>query len=384
MTAGGGLKKKVCIVVSSEMTVKTFLKCHILALVKYYEVTLIVNTTSLDFAELNELPIKVIPVAIERSIKPIADMRALYELISIFKKQRFDIVHSVTPKAGLLAMLAGKVARVPFRIHMFTGQVWANKVSIARFLLRWVDYILAGAATHLLADSFSQKAFLLEEGITCSRKIGVLADGSICGVDTNKFKPNNLARLGIREKLNIHNNDIILIFMGRLSRDKGILDLAAAFTNIAGDLSNLHLLVVGEDEGGLQGEIECIVREDYVSRLHFIEHTDQPEKYLAAADILCLPSYREGFGNVIIEAAACGVPAIGSNIYGLSDAVSDGETGMLFEVGNKTELTAMIRGLADDSKQREKLSQAALDRVRNVFPTKRLVDAWLNYYNRLL
>lgn len=384
MTAGGGLKKKVCIVVSSEMTVKTFLKCHILALVKYYEVTLIVNTTSLDFAELNELPTKVIPVAIERSIKPIADMRALYELISIFKKQRFDIVHSVTPKAGLLAMLAGKIARVPFRVHTFTGQVWANKVGIARVILRWLDCILAKSATHLLADSGSQKIFLLKEGVATPEKIDVLADGSICGVDLDRFKPNNSARLSIRRELEIYDNDIMLIFMGRLSRDKGVLDLATAFIKVAGEFSNLHLLIVGEDEAGLQREIKSIMSDAYVNRLHFIENTDQPENYLAAADILCLPSYREGFGNVIIEAAACGVPAIGSNIYGLSDAISDGKTGILFEAGSKSELTAVIRCLMNDSEQRELLGQAALFRAKNVFPKKRLVDAWLNYYHRLL
>lgn len=364
------------------MTVKAFLKEQIIALSKRYDVTLVVNTALPDFAGQNGLSIKVIPLAIERSIHPVSDLSALFRLLRIFRRHRFDLIHSVTPKAGLLAMLAGKMAGVRFRVHTFTGQVWATRHGLSRMILKSMDRLLAWSATHLLADSGSQRQFLIDQGITRAEKLSVLADGSISGVDTERFRPDSTVRSENRKQLQIADDAVLLLFLGRLNRDKGVLDLAAAFASVAATVSRLHLLLAGPDEGGLRERIKHIDAA-FSDRLHFIDYTDRPESCFAAADIFCLPSYREGFGSVIIEAAACGVPAIGSNIYGISDAICDGETGVLFKAGSVGELSRAIERIASDPEQRHAMGEAALKRARNDFPIKRLVQAWLDYYDGL-
>jgi len=375
--------RKLCFVVASEMTVKAFLTAHIMALSEHYDVTLVVNTDQPDFAEQNGLAVTVIPLAIERAINPIADIRALFCLLRIFRQHRFDLIHSVTPKAGLLAMLAGKMASVRFRIHTFTGQVWATRRGFSRLLLKSMDRILALSATHLLADSRSQRQFLIEQGITRAEKLDVLADGSISGVNIERFRPDNEARTVIRRQMAISDDDMLLLFLGRLNRDKGVLDMAAAFADVADSCAQLHLLLVGPDEGGLKESIRQLAG-TFSDRLHFINYTDKPETCFAAADIFCLPSYREGFGSVIIEAAACGLPTIGSNIYGVCDAIEDGETGLLFPSGDTVALAAAIRRVVEQSDLRQQMGAAALARATNSFSQNRLVHAWLDYYDRLL
>jgi len=373
---------RICLVVASEMTVKAFLKDQIIALSKHYDVTLIVNTDRTDFAEQNGLSVNVIPLAIERVIRPVADLIALFRLASLFRQHRFDLVHSVTPKAGLLAMLAGRIAGVRLRIHTFTGQVWATRLGFSRLLLKTMDRLLASSATNLLADSFSQRQFLVDQGITRAEKISVLADGSISGVNTGKFKPDTNARGEIRKQLGVSDQDVLLLFLGRLNRDKGVLDLVTAFADVAAANSQLHLLLVGPDEGKLKEELEQISAA-YQERIHFVDYTDKPEAYFAAADVFCLPSYREGFGSVIIEAAACGLPAIGSRIYGISDAILEGKTGILFDAGDIDGLAATIELLCTDSKLRIRMGEAACQRACHDFPTKRLVQAWIDYYDGL-
>ncbi len=362
------------------MTIKAFLKEQIIALAKSYEVTLILHTDNLDFAAQNGLPVKVIPLAIERAIRPVADLRALYRLVYLFRQYHFDLIHSVTPKAGLLAMLAGKISSTPVRIHTFTGQVWATRQGLSRYLLKNMDRLLAASATHLLADSASQRQFLIDQKITQAEKLNVLADGSISGVDLVRFRPNAASRSAIRAELGIKDDELLLLFLGRLNRDKGVFDLAAAYSAAA--LPQLHLLLVGPDEGGLKEAIQQLAA-PCAERLHFIDYTDKPESWFAAADIFCLPSYREGFGSVIIEAAACGLPAIGSNIYGISDAIKDGETGMLVQAGDRDELTAAIVQLVMQPECRDKMGQAALKRANADFSVRRLVQAWLHYYDGL-
>ena len=375
-------KRKICLIVASEMTVTAFLKSQIIALGKQYDVTLVVNTQRSDFAEGNGLQVKVIPLAIERAINPVADIKALYRLVLLFRYHRFDLVHSVTPKAGLLAMLAGKFSGVRFRLHTFTGQVWATRQGFSRLLLKSMDRLLAASATHLLTDSFSQRQFLIDQGVCRAEKLAVLADGSISGVDTVRFKPDVAIRTEVRGQLGLGNDDLLLLFLGRLNRDKGVLDLAAAFARAAVQCDSLHLILVGPDEGGLKGTVETLCSA-YAQRVHFIDYTDKPESCFAAADLFCLPSYREGFGSVIIEAAACGLPAIGSRIYGISDAIREGKTGVLFEAGNIDQLAEAIELMSTDSQLRIRMGEAALKRARDEFSTKRLVQAWLDYYDGL-
>lgn len=374
--------RRICIVVASEMTVKAFLLEHLRQLSGRYELTLVANTRDRDFLLPYCPDIEVIPVTIAREINPWSDFRSLLQLYAIFRQGRFDLVHSVTPKAGLLAMLAGGMAGVRLRLHTFTGQVWVTYSGYWRLLLKTADRLLALSATHLLADSLSQRQFLIDQRIVRAKKISVLADGSISGVNVERFRPDGAARPEIRKQLGVNDDAILLLFLGRLNRDKGVLDLARAFARLAVDHPRLHLLLVGPDEGALEGEVRHIVGASG-ERLHFVGYTDKPESWFAAADIFCLPSYREGFGSVVIEAAACGVPAIASRIYGISDAVREHETGLLFEAGDIDGLAGAIRVMVADAGLRRSMGEAACRRARAIFPGERLVRAWQAYYDGL-
>ena len=218
--------------------------------------------------------------------------------------------------------------------------------------------------------------FLLDEKVTKSAKSHVFAKGSISGVDITKFKPNVDARLAIRNQLKIAEDKLVFLFIGRLNRDKGVMDLAQAFSQL--NNSNLHLLFVGPDEQDMQAEI--MKTQSNQAHIHFIGHTDTPEAYMAAADVLCLPSYREGFGSVLIEAAAVGVPAIASRIYGITDAVVDNETGLLHEPRNVDAIKMLMETVANNEALRNKLGKQARERVVKDFSSELITQAWVDFY----
>lgn len=374
--------KNICFVVSSEMTVRAFLIDQITALSQRYNVSVVVNTMKPQF--LNELKIDadVIPIAIERKLSPLQDIKALFYLICLFNKRKFDIVHSVTPKAGFLAMISGFLARIPIRIHTFTGQVWATRSGIKRLFLKGIDRLIAFFATNILVDSNSQRDFLIAERVISNEKSHVLARGSISGVDISRFRPNPNARIEIRSSLNIADNEYALLFLGRLNKDKGVLDLAKAFMKVHLLYPGSHLLFVGPDEEDMKSKILELCQ-SYVNKIHFVEFTAEPERYMAAADIFCLPSYREGFGSVIIEAAAVGVPSIGSRIYGIVDAIEEGVTGLLFETGNSDDLALKILQLIENKDLNQRLGSNARNRAISDFSQQKVTAAVVNYYDSL-
>lgn len=368
-------RPRLCYVVSSEITVKAFLLEHIRAAMGGYDVSVVANTS--DTAALRALgvPVDIMPVAIERRIAPLADLVALWALYRHFRRERFDLVHSLTPKAGLLAALAGVLAGVRVRLHTFTGQVWATRAGFGRWLLKRIDALTAAACTHVLADSGSQRDFLVVEGVVAPARIAVLAQGSVNGVDAARFKPDAAARARVRGEWGVAPDAVVFLYLGRLTVDKGLLDLARAFADVPGT----YLAMVGPDEEGLTDRIRAVCGGD-ASRLRFIGYTGEPQSYMAAADVFVLPSYREGFGSTVIEAAACGVPAIASRIYGLTDAVVDGATGFLVPPREPAALAQRMRELAGDAALRQRLGTAARERALRDFSQATLTQATLAYY----
>lgn len=372
------MKATVCFVVSSPLTLRAFLAPHIATAQQRYAVTVVANAGGggsrpvVPDAEFVSLPIV-------RHIAPLHDIRALAQLVLLFKRSRFAAVQSVTPKAGLLAMLAGLLSRVPVRIHIFTGQVWVTRSGMARWLLKLMDRVIAGCATHVLVDSPSQRAFLIAEGVVSAEHSRVLAKGSICGVDASRFKPDPQARSEWRAKLEIREDSVVFIFLGRLNRDKGVLDLATAFARLAPTDDKLRLLVVGPDEDGMQDAMRRVLG-GAAAQADFVGDTDRPEQCLAAADVFCLPSYREGFGATIIEAGACGIPAIGSRIYGITDAIEEGVTGLLFEPGRIEALTDCMRRLASDPALRRAMGERARAIALRDFPVSAITGELQRLY----
>jgi glycosyltransferase involved in cell wall biosynthesis len=372
---------RVALVVTSTLVVRWFLLEHIRTLARSFAVTLIVNNDAPELAAL--LPCRIVSLRLERDIAPLADLRAFATLWRHFRAERYQLVHTLTPKAGLLGMLAARLARVPSRLHTFTGQVWATRRGPMRSLLKTADRLIANSATSVLVDSLSQRDFLVAQGIVDAGKARVLGRGSISGVDANRFRPDAAMRDQVRVELGIPGAATVFLYLGRLKRDKGVLDLVRAFALCSIQDSQVRLLLVGPDEDGLLPEIEqaCAACR---SRLHVAGFSTVPEHYMAASDVLCLPSYREGFGVVIIEAAAAGVPAIGSRIYGITDAIVEGETGLLFEAGDAQQLARSMHTLAGDASLRGRMGQRARERAVRDFAQAQLTAALLGHYRQLL
>lgn len=279
-------------------------------------------------------------------------------------------------------MLAGVAARIPNRLHTFTGQVWVTKRGLSRALLRFIDIVIFRSTTRCFVDSASQRAFLIEKGVVTEERSSVLAHGSISGVDLHRFSPSQEARRLVRQQLGIDENDFVVLYLGRLNRDKGILDLAQAFAGIRPGAVRSVLLLVGPDEGHMRPEIENLL-EGNQQRICFVGFTDRPEDYMNAADLFCLPSYREGFGSVIIEAAAVGIPALGSNIYGVSDAIQNGVTGVLHEPADIDEIREQLERFRDDPGWRLALGQKGQARARQMFAKEIVTQALLAEYEKL-
>ncbi len=370
--------KKICFVLTAEFAVRAFLLNHLRALTDIYDVTVIVNTNNPNFLDELGISATVVPLEIARDISVFSDLCSLVELTQIFYQKRFALVHSVTPKAGLLAMLAGWIARVPIRVHTFTGQVWVTKTGIKRFLLKQFDWLIALFSTHNIVDSPSQCQLLIDQNVIKLEKSIVFAKGSISGVDLTRFKFNEGMRTAIRQQLNIPNGAIVFLFLGRLTRDKGVLDLAQAWHDTR--FSKAHLIYAGPDEQNMQIQITRLAENDK-KNIHFTGHTNAPEYYMSAADVLCLPSYREGFGSVVIEAASIGIPTVASRIYGITDAVIDGETGMLHKPRDIKAIKNCIENIMNNEALRLKLGQQAQVRAMEYFDSKLITQEWVNFYN---
>ena len=374
--------EKIAIVSAVPETILAFMPKHLQALAgKYSTYAVCSNACSIPLERL--IPdVKYIDISIERKISPLKDLASLFKLVHFFRDHQFTLVQSITPKAGLLSMLASWICRVPIRIHFFTGQVWVTRSGFSRWYLKSFDRLVAMLATSLLADSPSQKEFLVSEGIARAQDIEVLADGSICGVDSLRFKPNQEVKQKVRSQLGIPQGAIVALFMGRLKEDKGVLDLARAFGALQPEVTNLYVVFVGPDEEGLMGQILQLASLQS-NQVRFVDSVNNPEDYFAAANFLCLPSFREGFGLVTIEAAAAGIPTLASRIYGITDAIIDGVTGILHQPGDSVGIAIGLRDMMD-AKNCQNMGDAAKNRALELFPTARIVKAQLSYYQSLI
>ena len=377
-------KKRVAIVVASVLQIKFFLEQHLILLSKEFDVTLIVNNDHPKILEEMVLPVRILTIPIERKIAFLQDIRALFELIKIFSNGNFDLVHTMNPKAGLLGMIAAAVTRVRTRIHTFQGEVWVGMRGIKRQFFIFIDRLIAALATNLLVVSFSEMRFLIDSHIISPQKSTVLAHGSIGGVDLAKFSPSAQLRQSIRQDLLIPDETVLLLYMGRLTREKGVYELGRVFEKIRQELAQpILLLLVGPDEDNIRSYFASNfpTQKDHVQ---FLDYTSSPEKYLAAADILVLPSYREGFGVVIIEAAAMGVPSVATDIYGIQDAIVANQTGLLFNLGDERDLGDKLKQLILDQDFRQKLGANAHSRVICSFDQKEVLQAFLKFYQAML
>ncbi len=311
-------------------------------------------------------------VSLSGAFSPHIDGIGLLQLIWFFWRQGFHIVHTSTPKAGLVGSLAAYIARVPIRIHTYTGQPWVEITGWQGWLLKRSDWLIGKLTTHCYTDSHSQKAFLIANKIIDPAKISVIGQGSIAGVDLARF---DIAKRQdpdfgktLRATLAIPPDDVVITFIGRVVQDKGINELVAAFAALSATQANVTLLIIGPMQT-LQSELPSETQQLFKShsKIKTLGFTTEPEDYLAISDIFCLPSYREGFGSVVIEAAAMGVPTVGTRVTGLVDAILDQDTGLLVDKKSVDQLHAALLKLVLDPTLRETLGAAAYRRAKAEF-----------------
>ncbi|MBV0914164.1 glycosyltransferase family 4 protein [Anianabacter salinae] len=372
-------RAKIAMIVHATFMVQSFLIPHLRRLGERYDLTLMVPTGAPEALAPFDLPVRFQPIPIRRDISLGTDLRTLWVIWRLCRRHKFDMVHTITPKAGLLGILGAWLARIPIRVHTFQGEVWCTSTGMKRRLLRALDVLVARLCTDIIVVSASERDFLRTEGVLGPEQGHVLGAGSIGGVDLARFRPDEAARARRRAELGFSEEDVVFMYLGRLKREKGVMVLVEAFAQLAPRYPNLRLLIVGPDEDGLGDTIRSVLSET-ADRLVLLPFTATPESEMITTDVLVLPSFREGFGVVIIEAAALGLPSIGSRIYGISDAIVEGETGLMYPSGDAGGLKEAMAKLMAHPERRQKMGHAAAVRVEAEFSQSEILAHFLDFY----
>ncbi len=376
------MKPKICFITAISSSAYSFLRGHIDALSKDYDIFLVSSDVNEDVKkELGLSGYKI--VDIHRNVSLINDIKAVFALARYFRHMGFSSSHSVTPKAGLISALAAKISRVPNRIHIFTGQVWATRNGMIRWFLKLMDRIIVRLDNHILVDGKSQREFLVQEGILKPNQGVVLGEGSICGVDTIRFSPDPIIREQNRKDLGISDNRFVYVMMGRMNHDKGVEDLMRAFNKLVGEHPEVYLLLIGSNENGYMESLPVFDKIKEGINYKYYGPTKEPERLLQAGDVFVLPTYREGFGSSVLEASCLGLPVITSDAYGVRDASIEGETGLRFKVGDVEGLYTCMEKLYYDRTLLNILGKRGRSRVEESFSGPLITDLWVDYYHKL-
>lgn len=322
-----------------------------------------------------------------RKIHLLNDLRALVQLCRLCYRLRPDIVHSVMPKAGLLTAIAAWMMRVPVRIHTFTGQVWDTKTGWSRQLYKLLDRLVVALNTVCLTDSPSQSRHLQKHGITLhGGQLPVLGLGSLVGVDLERFDPARIKAIATvtRASIGLGKEHFVVAYVARKSRDKGAIDMLHGFEIAKRRAPHMRLLFIGPDESN--GELESL-RQSSPDLFEFVIErgmVSNHEEYLLISDVLCMPSYREGFGSVVLDAAALGVPAVGSRIVGLVDSIAENLTGLLFPAGDVQCMADLLFILDSDRERLRCMGQEARRRVEAHFTSEAMTSSLARFYREQL
>lgn len=369
----------ILFVIQNNYCLKAFLLPHILYLLENgFQISVIVNDDLAHAKSLLPDGVIVFSVRIDRKINLFRDLISLLKIVKIIFKIKPSIVHTITPKCGLLGMLASFLTQVPLRFHTFTGQVWQNQSGLKRKLLVFFDVLINKLSIHCLCDSHGQRKFLIDQGVSTSEKLSVLQKGSICGVNINKFFKSN-SNHHFCENYKIKNGSIILLYMARFTLDKGAIVMANAFSNLAKKYNNVHLVMVGPDEQNLTHDILSI-NCDNLDRITLIGYVSDLHYILSNVDIFCLPSFREGLPMVVLNAQASYLPVVVSRIYGSVDAIVDGVTGLSFNPGDLIDFQSKLELLICDSELRLSMGAKGRSFVSDNFSETVITNEMLNFY----
>lgn len=324
-------------------------------------------------------------VSIKRNISLISDSITLIKLYFFFLKEKPTIIHSITPKAGLLSMIAGKLAGVPIRIHTFTGLVFPSKKGLLKQILIMMDKLLCRCATNLYPEGQGVKNDLLLYKIT-NKPLPILANGNINGVNTSYFDPEKVTldeKEKLKTRLKIEETDFLFIFVGRLVGDKGINELVAAFSKF--NESDIKLLLVGPFEAHLDPlEANTLKTIENNPNIICVGFQEDIRPYFAISNCLVFPSYREGFPNVVLQAGAMGLPSIVSDVNGCNEIIEEGVNGTIIRPKDIESLYLAMQKMIADEVWRNQLQQNAREKIVILYEQKIVWEALLEEYQFLL
>ena len=361
-----------------------FVKDMLPDLIKKYEVVLLSSSgEELDDAR-TQYGVKTIAVPMERHISVLKDFVSLCRLIKVFFCERPDIVHSMTPKAGMLCMLAAWLTRVPVRVHTFTGLVFPTSTGLKRRILMFTDWLTCACATHVIPEGEGVKADLLNNGIT-KKPLQVLGYGNVKGVDLSYYVRSE--ELKVKSEELKTDGVFTFLFVGRIVRDKGINELVKAFQHLHSHNLNTRLWLVGAYEDSLDpisNETRQIIADNEGIEAVGVKRSDELLAYYAAADCFVFPSYREGFPNTVLEAGAMGLPSVVTEINGSREIINNGYNGLIVPPRDEQALFKAMTEMLENTEKRKKMATNARPLIAQRFEASFVRACLYDFYRRIL
>ena len=367
------------------ISLEKLLSGQLLFMSNYYTVVA-VSSENKNLQKLGKsLGISTFYVQLTRQITPLKDFLALVKLFLYFKRTKPFIVHTHTPKAGTVGMMAAKLAGVPNRLHTVAGLPLLETFGKKRRLLDFVEKLTYSCATKVYPNSFGLQEIIIQNHYCKFEKLKVLANGSSNGIDTNYFN-GEIIKLeeikSLKNKLGIETNDFVFIFVGRLVADKGINELVIAFQMLQQQHVNIKLLLVGDYENELDPlfpeTLEFIKTDKLIISTGF-QYDVRP--YFSISNCLVFPTYREGFPNVVMQAGAMNLPSIVTNINGCNEIIIEGENGVIIPVKNKNAIFEAMNSFISNKTQMEKMKQNARKMIVTRYEQSVVWNAILEEYN---
>ena len=371
-------KKKLFFISSSIQFYENFLLKILLKLNNDYDVYLITNLSTQTIKFPN---ISLINLSISRNISPFKDLLCVFRLIKTLRLVKPDLIVSSSPK-GLLILAIATLFYHCRRIHLLTGIIWSGKINkYKKKLYKLIDLILLYSCEKIFVDSPSQINFLYEENFYFN-KLSLINDGSIQGVDLSKFKQLE-DNITLRKLFNLKKTNMVLLFLGRISSEKGIFFFLDLVKNLRKKNNNIIGLIVGRDEKNIISNYQKKYS-DFHKNFFYFSYSNFPEKYIQSCDIIIIPSKREGFCQVAIEASACGIPIVGFNVIGLEDSISNGLTGYLAPYGDIVSLEKKTKYLIDNPDIRKKMGKNGIMRVQKKFEQQKAMKGFVNQISSVI
>lgn len=377
-------KEKIIRVTTVPISLSAFCKGMLRELSEKYEV-IAVSSPGEELEEVSSREgVRVIAVPMERHISLWRDLKALVMMIGVFRKEKPTMVHSMTPKAGLICMVAGRLTGVPVRVHTFTGLVWPTSAGLKRKILMFTDKLTCSCATHIIPEGKGVKSDLISGNIT-RKPLKVLGYGNVKGVDMEKCS----RRPEVMEKVEkLRKEDCFtFLFVGRVVRDKGINELCSAFEKLHNEHPETRLILVGPYEDALDPISEKarrIIHDNGAIEAVGVKSGDELLAYYAAADSFVFPSYREGFPNTVLEAGAMGLPSIVTDINGSREIVCEGKNGVIVQPQNADALFDAMLHMLKDKDAREFMASNARKMIADRFEQSYVRKCLYDFYDEIL